>query len=326
MTSGKPLNGFQIVTLAINAPGPVAAARLRAMGAAVVKIEPPGGDPLARLCPPWYEELTEGQQVRQLDLKQFAGREQLHRILGESDLLLTATRPAAMERLELDWPRLHHAHPKLCQVAIVGQFAPNDNLAGHDLCYQASVGLVAPPQLPNTLVADLAGAERAVSAALALLLERERTGIAAYAQVALQNAAEAFTPPLRHGFTVPGGLLAGGLPGYNIYQTLKGWIAVGALEPHFLERLVRELQLETASREEFQSAFLARAAEEWERWAISGWAPAPNNAVPRTEPPISSRRVKAPPAPCVVAEPLFTCEVCRFFIAYHPCKKVGERD
>ncbi len=266
--SGGPLVGFRIVTLAINAPGPVAAARLRAMGAAVVKIEPPGGDPLARLCPPWYQKLTEGQEVQQLDLKQPETREQLQRVLSQGDLLLTATRPAAMERLGLSWQQLHLRHPRLCQVAIVGQRAPNENLPGHDLCYQASVGLVNAPQLPNTLLADLAGAERAVSAALALLLERERTGAGGYAQVALQEAAEAFTPPLRYGFTVTGGLLGGALPGYNLYRTQKGWIAVGALEPHFLARLLQALRLQTADREALQSAFLERTAEEWERWAL----------------------------------------------------------
>ena len=173
-----------------------------------------------------------------------------------------------MERLGLGWPQLHLRHPRLCQVAIVGQRAPKDNLPGHDLCYQASVGLVAPPQMPNTLIADLAGAERAVSAALALLLERERNGAGGYLQVALEEAAEAFIPPLRYGFTVPGGLLGGGLPGYNVYRAREGWIAVGALEPHFLSRLLRALQLDTADREAFQSAFLERTAEEWERWAL----------------------------------------------------------
>jgi alpha-methylacyl-CoA racemase len=268
ISGSNPLAGFHVVTLAINAPGPVAAARLRGMGAAVVKVEPPGGDPLARLCPLWYQELTEGQEIRQLDLKKPAAREQLEQILTQSDLLLTATRPAAMERLGLGWPQLHLRHPKLCQVAIVGQRAPHDNLPGHDLCYQASAGLVAPPDLPNTLLADLAGAERAVSAALALLLERERTGAAGYVQVALEEAAKAFTPPLRHGFTVPGGPLAGGLPGYNLYRARKGWIAVGALEPHFLARLLHALHLDKADRDSFQAAFLERTAEEWESWAL----------------------------------------------------------
>jgi alpha-methylacyl-CoA racemase len=46
-----PLRGVRVLTLAVNLPGPVAASRLCDMGASVVKVEPPGGDPLARMCP-----------------------------------------------------------------------------------------------------------------------------------------------------------------------------------------------------------------------------------------------------------------------------------
>ena len=65
----SPLDGIGVLTLAINLPGPVAVARLRRLGAAVVKIEPPGGDPLAHVLPRWYELLHEGQTVLPLDLK-----------------------------------------------------------------------------------------------------------------------------------------------------------------------------------------------------------------------------------------------------------------
>lgn len=47
----KSLEGMRVLNLAINVPGPVAAARLRDLGASVVKVEPPSGDPL-RVCPP----------------------------------------------------------------------------------------------------------------------------------------------------------------------------------------------------------------------------------------------------------------------------------
>src|SRR4051794_17100766 len=44
-----PLRGVRVLTLAVNLPGPAAACRLCDMGASVVKVEPPGGDPLARM-------------------------------------------------------------------------------------------------------------------------------------------------------------------------------------------------------------------------------------------------------------------------------------
>jgi crotonobetainyl-CoA:carnitine CoA-transferase CaiB-like acyl-CoA transferase len=181
--------------------------------------------------------------------------------------LLTSSRPAALARLGLDWPVLHGRYPKLAQVAIVGFAGGQADAPGHDLTYQASVGLLDPPHLPRTLLADLAGAEQAVSAALALLLARERGGAGGYAHVALARAAEAFAQPLAHGLTAPGGLLGGALPGYNLYRAQQGWVAVAALEPRFRERLQRELDLSDGKPDEWPRVFLRRSAQEWETWA-----------------------------------------------------------
>jgi alpha-methylacyl-CoA racemase len=263
----EPLAGFRVVTLAINVPGPLAAVRLRELGAAVTKVEPPAGDPLAGFSPEWYEELHEGLEVIRLNLKDPEERSGLEGLLAEADLLLTANRPAALERLSLGWPQLRERHPNLSQVAIVGYPAPRENDPGHDLTYQAEPGLLAPPQNPRTLLADLAGAERAGAAALGLLLARERGGGPGYVQVSLAEAAAAFAAPLRHGLTAPGGPLGGGLPGYGVYEAREGWVAVAALEPHFLERLEHELGLEGATRESLAKAFLSRSAAEWEAWA-----------------------------------------------------------
>src|SRR3954468_3289168 len=96
-----PLHGIRVLTLAVNVPGPVAAARLAALGADVTKVEPPSGDPLARGCPDWYAELTPGQRIVRLDLKEARERAMLDDLLAEADLLLTATRRAALDRLNL---------------------------------------------------------------------------------------------------------------------------------------------------------------------------------------------------------------------------------
>jgi alpha-methylacyl-CoA racemase len=274
------LNGVCVVTLAGNVPGPVAAARLRDLGASVVKVEPPGGDPLAAAKPEWYEELTSGQARLRLDLKTPTDRGSLDTLLSRADLLITATRPAALARLGLDWRELHQRHPRLAQVAIFGYAEPEQDRAGHDLTFQAAAGLVRPPELPLTLVADLAAAERAVSAALALLLARERSGEARYAQVTIAESITDFATPLRHGLTAPGGLLGGGLPLYRVYAAAQGWVALAALEAHFRERFQRALGLETADHEALQRLFLTRSAAEWEAWAIQHDLPLARVTVP----------------------------------------------
>jgi crotonobetainyl-CoA:carnitine CoA-transferase CaiB-like acyl-CoA transferase len=269
----RPAEGVHVLSLAVNLPGPVAIDKLRRLGATVVKIEPPGGDPLAGARPVWYEKLHEGQTVHRLNLKSDDGRSQLDHWLGETDLLITATRPAALGRLGLDWPSLHARYPRLCQVAITGYPPPHDDVPGHDLTYQAQAGLVEPPRLPRTCLADLAGAEQVVSAALALLLARERGQGGEYAQVSLAEAAAEFAAPWRQGLTAPGGVLGGGLPGYDLYRAREGWIAVAALEPHFWEGLNRELGLRAPDHGHLQQAFLKKTAAEWEAWAAERGLP-----------------------------------------------------
>ncbi|HEV8067342.1 MAG TPA: CaiB/BaiF CoA-transferase family protein [Planctomycetaceae bacterium] len=264
-----PLAGLSIVTLAINLPGPAAAGRLRDLGASVTKIEPPDGDPLARGCPEWYRALHEHVTVLRLDLKVASDRERLNPILAQSDLLLTSSRPAALERLGLSWSEVHRQFPRLCQVAIIGHAPPDEHQPGHDLTYQATLGLVSPPEMPRALIADLGGAEEAVSTAVSLLLAREREATAAYAQVSLAEAAARFALPYQYGLTRPAGLLGGGWPGYNLYRATDGWIAVAALEPHFAERLRSKLGIESFTHEALETAFGRQSAAEWEAWATT---------------------------------------------------------
>ena len=260
----QPLVGIRILNLSVNLPGPAAAARLARMGAEVTKVEPPAGDPMEHYHAGWYRDMAAGQRLLRLDLKEAGGRAALELQLGEADLLITATRPAALARMGLDWAALHQRFPRLCQVAVVGFPAPRENEAGHDLTYQASLGLLNPPHMPRTLLADMAGAEQVLSQALALLLQRERGGTGGYAAVALSEAAAAMAEPLTRGCTVPGALLCGGVPEYNIYQTADGWIALAALEPHFKQRL--EDRLGIATEAEYRNAFATRSAAEWQRW------------------------------------------------------------
>ena len=262
------LQGIKIVSLALNAPGPVAAARLTQMGADLTKVEPPGGDALGQAAPQWYEQLCKGQRVVKLDLKDRTGKLGLEILLGNADLLLASFRPSALERLGLDWETLHARHPRLCFVGIIGHASPEEERSGHDLTYQADLGLLRPPQMPTSLFIDLAGAERAVSMSLALLNKAARTGEAGCASVALHECARDLAEPLKHGLTAPTGWLGGGYPLYGFYKTSDGWLAIAALEPRFAERLIRELSLKKADRSELEPIFLQRSAEEWERWAV----------------------------------------------------------
>jgi len=260
----KILDGITIVNLAANLPGPAAAQRLCRMGARIIKVEPPSGDPMEIYFADWYRDMAAGHEIVKIDLKSSEGREQLEGLLATADVLISATRPAAMERLGLGPAALQQKFPLLCQVIIVGYPAPRDNEAGHDLTYQASMGLLDPPHMPRSLLSDMAGSELTVSSALALLYNRERSGAGGHDIVALSEAAAIFAEPLRYGSTTPGATLGGGIPEYNVYQTSDGWVAVAALEPHFKKRLEDDLQVATA--EEYRAAFGRQSSSYWQEW------------------------------------------------------------
>lgn len=269
----RPLAGIKIVTTAFNLPGPAAVSQLDRWGAEVLKVEPPGGDPLALHCPDFYRELLGNQQVERLDLKHEKDRGHLGTHLAAADLLITSSLPASLERLGLSWSRLHAQFPRLCQVAIVGHAPPDVELTGHDLTYQAGVGLLNPPNMPLTLLADMAGAQTTVSHALAVLAERARTSEGTFSYVPIAGALDFFTLPLRYGLTSPGGRLAGTLPFYNIYPTRDGWLAVAALEPQFWAKLQALLGLSEGTYDELKAVLQSRSADEWERFAAENRLP-----------------------------------------------------
>ncbi len=267
--SFAPLRDIRVVSLAVNLPGPLTAARYTELGASVTKVVPPGGDPLAWVSPAWHDALRAGQEVLALDLKVADGQARLAELLAAADVLLTATRPSALARLGLAWPGLAERCPRLCHVALVGYPPPDEDRAGHDLTYQASVGLLEPPSFPRIPLADYAGSERAVSATLGLLWERERTGRGGRVVVSLVEALVPYAHALCYGLFAPGTLLAGGSSLYHIYPAKEGWVALASLEPHFRARLAAGLGLTVLSYETLAAAFLTRTAAEWDAWAAA---------------------------------------------------------
>jgi len=264
-----PLKGFVIVTLALNVPAPVAAARLVQLGATVIKVEPPAGDALhKKYCPRWYRELIRKQRIVRLNLKEPKDRARLDDFLVRSHLLLTSIRLSSLRRLSLGWKELHSKFPALSHVALLGHPTPRQEIAGHDLTYLAGLGLLEPPNMPRTLWADLIGAERVVQQALIVLLTRCPENPGVFRQVTIEEAITTFAAPLRYGLTGPGGDLGGGLAQYNLYRASDDWVCVAALEPHFLARLKQELGLAALGHKNLGTALLARTAMEWERWAI----------------------------------------------------------
>ena len=233
----KPLKGVRVISLALNLPGPAALRRLADMGARCTKINPPAGDAMKAYTQAGYELLHAGVRELTLDLKTPTGQAALHRRLATTDVLLASFRPSALRKLGLGWAQLRKQYPQLSLIQIVGAPGPLAEVPGHDLTYQAEVGLVPGLDLPASLFADMAGALLASEATLQAVLQQKTSGQGSFCEVALSEAAHWLALPRRWKMTTPDGPVGGAHAGYKLYPCKDGRVAAAALEPHFAQRL-----------------------------------------------------------------------------------------
>jgi crotonobetainyl-CoA:carnitine CoA-transferase CaiB-like acyl-CoA transferase len=229
----QPLAGLLVVDLTRYLPGPFASRELLRLGARVVRLLPPGGDPLDELAPAWREALNAGKETVELDLKAdpAPGRE----LCARADVVLESFRPGVVERLGIGPADL----PERVVYCSFTGFGPGDLRAAHDLNYQGWAGLLedTAPAMPPTQIADLAAGLRAVAEITAALFERERTGRGAHLVLSLAHGAHELAAHRLGGEPLPR-LLTGGLACYRIYATADGrYLTVAALEPKFFQRL-----------------------------------------------------------------------------------------
>jgi crotonobetainyl-CoA:carnitine CoA-transferase CaiB-like acyl-CoA transferase len=227
-----PLEGITVVDLTRYLPGPYCTRMLADLGAAVVKVESPEGDPVRTVA--WYSLLNDGKRVVTLDLRDEQGRRELDRLLSTADVCVEGFRPSTARAIGVDAETLRARHPQLvhCSISGYGQHGPGAERAGHDINYQAEVGLLAGrPAVPGLLVGDITSSYRAAIGILAALVGRGRTRAGAFVDVAISSAAAAWVP-----FRPPP-VLRGDYACYNVYETADAqWLALGALERKFWER------------------------------------------------------------------------------------------
>jgi alpha-methylacyl-CoA racemase len=230
----EPLAGLLVVDMTRYLPGPFASRELLRLGARVVRLEAPGGDPLRELAPAWHDALNAGKESVVCDLK--AEPELGRALCSRADVVLESFRPGVVERLGVGSDDL----PATVVYCSLTGYGAGDLRAGHDLNYQGYAGLLADtaPAMPPVQIADLAaGALTAVAEILAALLERDRTGRGRHLTLSLTHGAHKLVAHRLGGEPIPR-LLTGGLACYRIYETADGrHLTVAALEPRFFRRL-----------------------------------------------------------------------------------------
>ena len=199
----RALDGIRVLEVAQVMAGPFCAMQLCDMGADVIKVEPPGGDPTRHmgarrgLDSAGFAALNRGKRAIVLDLKTEPGRQAFLRLVARSDILIENFRPGVMRQLGLDYASLSALHPPLIYASIsgYGQTGPDAHKGGFDLIAQGVSGLMSvtgepdrPPVKTGVPLTDLGAGLFALAAILAALHHRDRTGRGQHIDTSLLEA------------------------------------------------------------------------------------------------------------------------------------------
>nr|WSX18710.1 CoA transferase [Streptomyces tubercidicus] len=236
--TARPLSGLTVLEAGRRIQAPLAAHLLRQLGAQVVRIEPPGGDPL-RGMPPCCEDisarwlaLNRGKDAVQIDIKSAVGQAELRELASGADVFLHNWAPGKAEQLGLDAGRLSAVNPGLVYAYTSGWAGRlPDAPMGTDFMVQARTGIGAvarpadePPAPSLMTLIDVLGGLLGAEAVIAGLLLRERSGRGVRVESSLLGAAEALTTPaLRR--AAAGGQLRRPAGFRRPLPTADGWIA-----------------------------------------------------------------------------------------------------
>lgn len=255
--TGGPLAGVRVIDLSQMLAGPYCTMILADLGADVVKIEPPGGDP-ARVFGPfhpddelrafggYFQSINRNKRSIVLDLKDAEGLAVFDRLLDDADILVENYRFGVMERLERSYEILHESWPRLVYASIrgygdrYGGESPRADWPAYDLTAQALggfMGITGLPELPlksGPGLGDVFPAVTATVGVLAALHERGETGKGRYVDIAMYDAVLALCERIvhQHSYT-------GSVPGrqgndhpllcpFDVFRAADGWVTIAS--------------------------------------------------------------------------------------------------
>ena len=199
------LEGIRVLDFSIMLAGPYCARMLADVGAEVIKIEPPEGDDMRLRAPlrsghsAYFGQLNAGKRSITLDLKTPEAIAIVHGLVARADVVVENFRPGVMERLGLGEKTLRQINPRLvyCSISGYGQTGPAAARPAYAMMVHAASGFDRTlmryagdrdrPAPGAVFVADVLGAIFGFSAIQTALVQRSRTGVGQYIDVALMD-------------------------------------------------------------------------------------------------------------------------------------------
>jgi crotonobetainyl-CoA:carnitine CoA-transferase CaiB-like acyl-CoA transferase len=268
------LSGLVVLDVTQVMAGPYCAMHLADLGADVIKIEPPSGDPTrgwshegAGTDSPEFNAVNRGKRSIVLDLKTDAARDVFRRLVRRADIVVENFRPGVMAALGLDYASLSAANPRLIYASIsgYGQTGPDARKGGFDLVAQGVTGIMSitgepgsPPVKCGVPITDLGAGLFALVGILAALFHRTQTGSGQHIDTSLIEAGmalsvwEATEYLSGRGVPQPTGSAHRLTAPYQAIRCSDGYITLGAATDRLFERLCGVLgHPEWARRAEF---------------------------------------------------------------------------
>ena len=268
-----PLSALRVVDFSQNLAGPYAAQILGDLGADVVKVEPPGGDPARRWGPPFvagnshlFQAANRNKRSVILDLKTAEGRARARALATGADVVIQALRFGVADRLGIGYDRVREGNPRVVYVSVTshGVAGPLRDDPGYDPLMQARSGLMSVTGEPDgdpvrvgTSIVDLGTGMWIAVAVLGALMERERTGRGCHVTASLLDTSLAWmsyhlTSYLATG-EVPGpmGTSIAMIAPYEAFPCADGSVMIAAGNDDIFGRLCRALGLDLAGDPDF---------------------------------------------------------------------------
>jgi crotonobetainyl-CoA:carnitine CoA-transferase CaiB-like acyl-CoA transferase len=291
-SASRPLSGIRVIEIGVALAGPWCAHVLGALGADVIKVEPPGGDegrmggppPMWNGESPFFLAANANKRSVTLDLTRPEAVALVLRMVANSDVVLQNLRPGAMERLGLGFDRLLGAQARivLCNIGAFGHRGPLADATAYDALIQGATGIMnstresptSPPLRTGPAIIDMGTALWAVIGILAALRARDRDGHGHEVDTSLFEVGATWQPTQIVSYLVGGNVPPP--PGrasiiyapFQAFETRDGAIVVGAGTDRVFRRLCEALGLSDLSDDDRFSSNPERVAHQRELAAI----------------------------------------------------------